>query len=525
MLTEMFRRAAAPTALALSAVLVPAATAGAEEASSNSLRTVPVPDSVRGPKFPSFTPDGERLVFTGTPQGSKRSEIMTIRENGTGLTCLTCGLDTGSSKDLSQPLVFPDGRRMVVNSGIPGEGALVLECEGKISKCRDPEVVPLNFPEPGEGNVLQQGREVRIAPDGKHIAFTRIPTTRTGEPGYVANVGTLRRAENSYEIDDARVVSAKGEAKSFTPDGQGLVVSEYVDTPEAANPDDFLFDLETGHKTRLTYANDYDEDLEFSPDGRRYVVGSGRGSDIFAALSQVTRPNFIGPGLQPVFTTRFNQRRERPDLLEPWLVRSGSEEKGELGEPLAPGASDSGWDSRMKNHWSPDSTKVAFWQQNMKDATESRMLIADVGDRPSNPLPVRTTPDPDWADPLKNYVPETFSPTESRPGHASGSVTIEEHQHPDNPELTTLKVTYDNFSDDGKSVINGTEQADYTPGGVVGTVHYTAGLTMSGAHEGTLTADLHADPGTGDGHEPKPGDAKLEGTVVSEVDGHRLQLP
>ncbi|MGW2231174.1 TolB family protein [Streptomyces formicae] len=154
MLTTMFRRAAAPTALALSAVLAPAATAGADEPPADSLRTVPIPDSVRGPKFPSFTPDGERLVFTGTPQGSTRSEIMTIRENGTGLTCLTCGLDTGSDDDLSQPLVFPDGRRMVVNSGIPGGGTLVLECEKKISKCQDPEVVPLNFPEPGEGHVL-----------------------------------------------------------------------------------------------------------------------------------------------------------------------------------------------------------------------------------------------------------------------------------------------------------------------------------------------------------------------------------
>ncbi|MDI3404073.1 TolB-like translocation protein [Streptomyces cavernicola] len=525
MLTTMFRLAAAPTALALSAVLVPAATAGADEAPSDSLRTVPVPDSVRGPKFPSFTPDGERLVFTGTPEGSTRSEIMTIREDGTGLTCLTCGLDTGDSKDLSQPLVFPDGRRMLVNSGIPGEGTLVLECEDKISKCRDPRAVPLNFPEPGEGNVLQKGREVRIAPDGKHIAFTQIRTTPTGEPGYLADVGTLRRTESGYEVDDARVVSAKGEAKSFTHDGQGLVVSEYVDTPEAANPDDFLFDLETGRKTRLTYANDYDEDFQFSPDGERYVVGSGRDSDIFATLSQVTRPNFIGPGLQPVFFTLFNQRRERPDLLEPWLVRSASEEKGELGEPLAPGATDSGWDSRMKNHWSPDSTKVAFWQQNMEDATESRMVVADVSDRPSDPLPARATPAPDWADPLKDYVPETFRPAESRPGQASGSVIVEEHPHPDNPELTVLKVTYDHFSDDGKSVIDGTEKAVYTAGGVVGTAHYTADLTMSGAHEGTLTADLYADPGAGDGHEPEPGQTKLEGTAVSEVDGHRLQLP
>ncbi|MFE7111486.1 hypothetical protein ACFU98_39315 [Streptomyces sp. NPDC057575] len=525
MLTRLIRIAAAPTALALSAVLAPAATAATGGASADSLRPVPVPDSVRGPKFPSFTPDGERLVFSGTPEDSPRSEIMTIREDGTGLTCLTCGLDTGSSKDLSQPLVFPDGHRMLVNSGIPGEGTMVLECEDVISKCRDPKPVPLNFPDPGEGKVLQKGREVRIAPDGKHIAFTQIRATPTGEPGYLANVGTLRRSGDSYEIDDARVVSAKGEAKSFTPDGLGLVVSEYVDTPEAANPDDFRYDLKTGHKTRITYANDYDEDLQFAPDGQRYVVGSGRDSGIFETLSQVTRPNFIGPGYQPVFLTLFNQRRERPDLLEPWVVGTGSEAKGELGEPLAPGATESGWDSRMKNHWSPDSTKVTFWQQNMKDSGASRMVVADVSDRPSDPLRARATPDPSWADPLQNYTPETFDPPKSRAGHKSGSVTIEETTNPDNPAVTTLKVTYHNFSDDGKSVINGTEQSEYTAGGIQGTAHYTADLAMSGAHEGTLTADLHADPGGGDGHEPKPGDAKLEGTAVSEVDGHRLQLP
>ncbi|RVU15895.1 hypothetical protein EOT10_37960 [Streptomyces antnestii] len=32
------------------------------------------------------------------------------------------------------------------------------------------------------------------------------------------------------------------------------------------------------------------------------------------------------PGLQPVFFALFNQRHERPDPLESWLVRSGSED-------------------------------------------------------------------------------------------------------------------------------------------------------------------------------------------------------
>lgn len=385
--------------------------------------------------------------------------------------------------------------------------------------------MPLHFPDSEEGTTFQKGREVRMAPDGEHIAFTQIRATPTGEPGYLANVGTLRRSEDSYEIDDARVVSAKGEAKSFTPDGQGLVVSEYVDTPEAADPDVFRYDLGTGRRTRLTYADDYDEDLRFAPDGKHYVTGSGRNSGIFATLSQITRPNFLGPGYQPLFFTLFNQRRERPDLLEPWLVRTGSEKHGALGEPLAPGATGNGWDSRMKNHWSPDSTKVTFWQQNMTDDAESRLVVADVGDRPSEAVPTRTSPDADWADPLKNYIPATFEPAESRAGHKSGSVTVEQHAEKDDPEVTRVKVTYRDFSDAGKSVIDGTEQSDYTPGGMAGTAHYTADLTLSGEHEGALTADLHADPGTGDGHEPVPGEAKLEGKAVSEVDGRRLRLP
>ena len=50
----------------------------------------------------------------------------------------------------------------------------------------------------------------------------------------------------------------------------------------------------------VTVAGDYDEDISLSPDERWYVVASGRGSGLFETVSQVRRPNFLGPGLEPL---------------------------------------------------------------------------------------------------------------------------------------------------------------------------------------------------------------------------------
>jgi hypothetical protein len=83
----------------------------------------------------------------------------------------------------------------------------------------------------------------------------------------------------------------------------------------------------------------------------------------------------------------------------------------------------------------------------------------------------------------------------------------------DGPNGTTLlEVTYEQFSDDTGWVVDGTERATYVPG-LTGHSDYEADLALSGDHEGYLRAGATI---TREG---------IDGTIESEVDGHRLALP
>ncbi|AQA20752.1 hypothetical protein BTZ20_0786 [Rhodococcus sp. MTM3W5.2] len=459
---------------------------------------------------------------------------MRIREDGTGFACLSCGLVPDITKPLSQPQVFPDNTRILFNTGLNAQGVAVLECHNDIGDCADPEVLPIRVPDPGTGYVIQGGREFRINPDGKQVAFTQLRASTKGEPVMLSTVGQLQRHDDGYTISDARVVSELGEVKNFTPDGKSVIVTAFTRSPfESNNPDNVKIDLATGEQSRVTYALDYDEDMTFSPNGEWYVVGTGRTAGLFETVSQLERPNFIGPGTQQLFYTLFKQRRQYPHLLEPWLVRTGSEANGGLGQPLTPDSVPDGWDGRMKLHWSPDGSKILFWEKRIGSELNlpSRMVVAHLsghGTTPPLPRP-DTAPTPTWAPPLHNHVPAATELPESRPGKHSGSVAITAQQNPENPKETIIDVAYHDFSDDGASTINGTERAVYTTVGMIGQSHYTADLTSRGRNNGYLRADATAIPGVGSDDPELPSEGpdgtQLLGYIESEINGNKLRLP
>ena len=152
-----------------------------------------------------------------------------------------------------------------------------------------------------------------------------------GWPRVMAERGPLQRGEDRYVVDDPRVVTSLGELKNFTPDGTAALVSAFTTLPDrAADPDVIRIDLATGEITDVTDNGDYDEDLAFAPDGESYAVFSARTSGLFETVAQVRRPNAIGPGLECLFGYLFANHRK--ELLEPWLVRTGAEQEGELGQ-------------------------------------------------------------------------------------------------------------------------------------------------------------------------------------------------
>jgi hypothetical protein len=483
------------------------------------VRVVPVPPTVTGPRFPWWSADGRRILFSGTPAGGRRVELLSVAPDGTRPACLTCGVAPAVTEPLLKPIAFGDNRRVMVRVGdqspVSAARHAVLECAPAVTRCERAVLVPLVIPAAGDAVVVQDQREVRVAPDGRHVGFTQVRLASDGEQAMVAVVARLRRTATAYELDGARVVSTRGELKTFTPDGRAVLVMGFSPTPyEAANPDVVRVDLATGAESRVTHHPDYDEPVEVSPDGRWLALGSGRGSGLFETVSQVRRPPFLGVALDALVQALFVGHR--PALLETWLVDPRAEARGEPGRRLSLDTDDA-YDDRMLPSWRPDGTAVVFWEGRgtgfETDPTDTRIVVAELVDR--RPLrvrrPARLAASP-WAPPLAGYVPEAVPLPRSRPGRRSGTATVTAVRTPaagGAPARLRVTVTYEDFSDDGVWVVDGTESADRRGSRTA----YTADLRLSGRHSGYLRADAGISA------------LGIEGRIESEVDGRRLTLP
>jgi hypothetical protein len=481
---------------------------------------VDLPDEVLGARYPVWSADGEALVFSAVPADGDTVELYRVAPDGSGLACLTCDLERTDVAPYLKPLTFSDGRRVLLRVGeqspVTNGTHAVLECTPSVADCADAELVPIEAPATGDDAVVQPQREFRIAPDGQTVGFTQVRTDGDGAERFVSIVGTLRRLDDRYVVDDPRAVTSLGELKNFTPDGTAVLISAFTTLPDrAADPDVVRIDLASGEMTDVTDNGDYDEDLAYSPDMASYAVFSGREQGLFETVAQLRRPNDIGPGLDCLFGYLFaNHRRE---LLEPWLVPDGAEQDGDLGELLNPGSLAEGWDARTLVTWHPDGTRLLFWEDQgdpfaAPSAGGTRFVVVDLLER--EPAPARDggpSPSPRWAPELAGLVPDSLPIAESRDGLVSGTVTVSQTDG-ERPGSGAIEVSYDGFSDDGEWVVDGTESSTYD-GGLVGGCEYRADLRVSGGHEGTLRADARISPGS------------IDGTIVSTVDGRELSLP
>lgn len=482
---------------------------------------VPVPDDVLGARYAAWSADGDAIVFSATPAGSDEIEVYRMAEDGSDVACLSCEADGATDAALLKAIPFSDGERILLRAGeqtpLTNADHVVLECSPSVADCTTAKIVPIEIPAKDDPAVQQPQRELRLAPDGQTVGFSQVRTASDGSTAFVASVGTLRRTDEGYVIDDSRVVSRLGELKNFTPDGRSVLISAFTSLPDrAADPDIVRIDLATGEQQDVTDNGDYDEDISFSPDMERYAVFSARGTGLFETVSQVRRPNDIGPGIEALFAYLFANHRK--ELLEPWVVPVGAEQDGEMGQLLNPGSLDDGWDARTLVGWHPDGDRVLFWEDRgdpyaAPEPEGTRIVVVRVGD-PAGPSKRSdaASPTPDWAPELAGYVPDPLPIAPSRDGEVSGRVTVEHTPSPDTPGAGTITVTYEDFSDDGEWIIDGTESAAYD-GGLTGASAYRADLVVSGDHEGYLKADATISPGS------------IDGTIESEVDGRVLRLP
>jgi hypothetical protein len=507
-----------------------------------------LPASVTQVQFPDFSPDGSRIIANAKSTAFSGGQVVSFKEDGSDFRCLTCGFWNGAQ--LAKPFPFSDGRRILVRVGPQTPGASadhgVVECTPSVANCSSAAVVPIEIPSGTDPNVVQTQRELRIAPDGRHLAFTQIRRTAGGRQTGIAVVGRLVRSASSYVVDNPRVVAADGELKSFSADGQSVYFARFLGAFDANNPDDVLISLRNGSERRATWHPDWDEDIGNSPTQFRnrgwFVVGSDRGSGRLEALGQLRRPLAIEYGTSSLNFSTFGGGGP----AEPWLVDEYGARRNYIGQPLIPGGLSTGWNARPNFNWSPNGREVVFWQDRAdgtpiyQDGSGYRVVVSHLPARKGaasckkkshekkgrqakkkkkkdcrSRHGAKASPTPNWARPLAGYVPTETPVPQSRPGRFGGELTVSLGPSPDPSYASLLTVRYSNFSDIRGMMLNGTESSYFNPApGPYGTpCRFSADVTVSGDHTGYLRAS-----------DVIVGGQSISGPIQSELDGRRLSL-
>jgi hypothetical protein len=461
---------------------------------------VNLPAGYTNPDTPRFAADGESLYFAVTPPGGTRMEIHQINVDGTDLRCVTCGLSPNITGDLGRVVPAPDGRLMIQIGTAPNSYVVYEPVSNQL--------VPVITP-PAAARVLDPQREMRISPDGKYVLFSQIQLGQTGNFTAVPVVGRLVRTTNAatgaaeYQIEDARVIFPVGEAKQWTPDGRGVIITggQY----EMGNVDNVLVDLATGAVTRLTANLDYDEDIDMSPNGQWIAVGSTRTYDALTPMTRIVRPPFLPAQIQGAVYEAYRGSGSSTNVSnQEWLVAIEDELKGENGIPLfidddpnTPEDEGDNYNARSMASWNADGTAVAFWEAQAAPLGSpspgvSRLVIANLK-YTTSVGPVEgdlVTPHPTWAPKLSESVPTTVAlpPVGTHAGAGGGTATITEVPDPTNSGATLRTVVYNNYVNVDGLILNGSESTSATAS--QNTIRYTADITVTGTQTGYLRGDV-----------------------------------
>jgi VCBS repeat-containing protein len=460
---------------------------------------VNLPAGYNNPNTPRFAADGGSLYFAVTPPGGTRMEIHQINVDGTNLRCVTCGLSPNITAPLTRVVPAPDGRLMIQVATAPNS-YVVYEPVGN-------QLVPVITP-PSAARALDPQREMRISPDGTHVVFSQIQLGQTGNFTAVPVVGRLVRTTNAvtgaaeYHIEDARVVFPVGEAKQWTPDGKGVIITggQY----EMGNVDDIVVDLATGEVTRLTVNLDYDEDVDMSPNLEWIAVGSTRTYDALTPMTRIVRPPFLPAQIQGAVYEAYAGSNTTNVSNQEWLVAVADELDGENGirlfvddDPNTPADEGDNYNARSMASWNATGDAVAFWEAQAApvgspDPNVSRLVIANLK-YTTSVGPVEgdlVTPHPTWAPKLSESVPTTLAlpPVGTHAGAGGGTATITEVPDPTNPAATLRTVTYNNYVNVDGLILNGSESTSATAS--QNTIRYRADITVTGTHTGYLRGDV-----------------------------------
>ncbi|KAF2014223.1 saponin hydrolase precursor [Aaosphaeria arxii CBS 175.79] len=440
--------------------------------------------------------------------------------NGDAWKCITCGLPSQNTIDMipgfHYPQSFRDSQRLLIGSNI-------LTCTPfnlTDPQCTPSKthIYPVRWNNPAS-NGFGAIRELRLHPDNAHIgfsAFTLYEDKTPGQlcyyarlefnpsdphPGYdLTNVTTLLSATGPkpYSISGRNIhidssALAIGELRGFTPSGDEVI---YIGPPtESSNVDVFAAHLRTGAVRRLTSHPDYCDPITYSPSGDSMVVMDTRASGrmMWASGMRSVPPLIdlvtlvVAAGLRNNGQRRFFQ----PWLLDRWGDRGtyygqqvNAKLEGRQGTPGSGAFDDPEWNSLADPRWSLDSTQLVYAQaqttypecggENPLPCYESkepfgrrqRLVVATfTGRKPRVPATVEFDADEVvWG---TKYVPgEAPKKQLDVPGgryilegKTSGYADVEIGTGEGGGSVKSVEVVYHNFTDDGRTFLNGRESA------------------------------------------------------------------
>ncbi|KAI2785536.1 hypothetical protein F4815DRAFT_490609 [Daldinia loculata] len=433
--------------------------------------------------------------------------------NGSPFKCVTCGIPqdnaVGRANDLDYPQAFRDGKRILA-------GTNIIDC-GEFDLSSDQCVPESTFIYPirwntavdgsGEGGIL---RELRLHPDNIHIGFNSFASTagKLGQYGYVgrlefnpspttglpmaprydlANVNVLvsdgiRNQPLLFDGNRIRVNTdaiTVGEFRGFSGSGREAT---YIGSPrESSNIDVFAVDLTSGAVRRLTSHPEYCDPIDISADDEWIAIMDTRGSDrqmfmagmrnippitdlVSATAASSTRNNGERRFFQPYLLDKYG---DRGDYYGQRINGAGDGSPGSIDDPL--------WNGRADPRFSPDTTRLVYWEALVvapacggnnplpcPNSTEpggrtERVMVAHFTSRQPVPLahvePLNDTIP--WATPYEpGYVPPVMYIMD---GAVAGSAHITIVADTNLTIVKSVAVKYDNFSDDGLTFLDGTE--------------------------------------------------------------------
>jgi hypothetical protein len=472
-----------------------------------------------------LAPDNRHILLRLTVDGAEQVGLVNLR--GKRFSCLTCG----HAESATKAKFFEDDKRLWfgnTSGQTGGEFAdfqwSVLECSPSIYRCAEAVVLPVEFPLPGLPQA--QNREANPLSDDEYVGWNEVRSTE----GTRMSIGRLVREQDRYRITDVRVINP-----AYTLDGgigdvihgsrfyeggetvDGGRTFKYQTTTSALNYDSWALDLATGRRAPLTTDLDYNEITSYSPDGQWVFYSSARGLDRMDVFTQLVRPPLLDMASFGQ-VGRIALTSNRRCMNEGWLMdrHFGQRRGGYGGQPAVLGTD---WNLRSWD-WFDSGHRALTTEQRLPNRTQPadpakrfRLRIVRVAGLPmTEPLShveLDETAWQSWTVPAADYQGMASRQISGLvvPGPHSGTATLE---YSGVFSSGSWSVTFDGYSADGRTYVTGTESI--TTPLVVGAAVYSADLTATGEHEGSMRASLVIGPQN-----------RVQGSISSEVDGQRLE--